>query len=221
MQLLWARTIAPISSSLIVNERPYASTCPRLVPTEAAAVRATHLHARNLQKNSLRQIRSASPGLWVTRPHASLSSLFREVVFCTSTVLKGPEWRDIFADMVMSVSPLWFWAYISIILQAITSIAVHPTRPHIFCTTSRDTSARIYDLTLAPMEHPNNPHWPPDKRPSLAGAAHGLHMNEREGSGLGRCIIVLMGSRSGGHQAAVFGAVSCHSVESSSCLRRV
>ena len=60
------------------------------------------------------------------------------------------------------------------------------------------------------MEHPNNPHWPPDTRPSLAGAAHGLHMNEREGSGLGRCIIVLMGGRSGGHQAAVLGAVCCH-----------
>jgi polycomb protein EED len=89
----------------------------------------------------------------------------------------------------------------------VTSIAVHPTRPHIFCTTSRDNSARIYDLTLTPMEQPNNPHWPPGTQPSLAGAAHGLHMNEREGSGLGRCIIVLMGGRSGGHQAAVLGAV--------------
>lgn len=33
-------------------------------------------------------------------------------------------------------------------------------------------------------------------------------MTEREGSGSGRCIIVLMGGRSGGHQAAVLAAVS-------------
>jgi polycomb protein EED len=33
-------------------------------------------------------------------------------------------------------------------------------------------------------------------------------MTEAEGSGNGRCIIVLMGGRSGGHQAAVLGAVS-------------
>ncbi|KAF6766168.1 hypothetical protein DFP72DRAFT_838730 [Ephemerocybe angulata] len=89
---------------------------------------------------------------------------------------------------------------------AITSIAVHPKRPNIFCTTSRDTTTRIYDLTLSPIEFPNNPRWPPSKEPSLAGAAHGLHMNEPEGGGLGRCIMVLMGSRSGGHSAAVLGA---------------
>lgn len=57
------------------------------------------------------------------------------------------------------------------------------------------------------MDQPNNPHWPPSQYPSSAGAAHGLHMNEREGSGIGRCIVVLMGGRSGGHQAAVLGAV--------------
>jgi polycomb protein EED len=32
-------------------------------------------------------------------------------------------------------------------------------------------------------------------------------MTEAEGKGNGRCIIVLMGGRSGGHQAAVLGAV--------------
>ncbi|KAF9015105.1 hypothetical protein BDQ17DRAFT_1442915 [Cyathus striatus] len=90
---------------------------------------------------------------------------------------------------------------------AITSIAVHPTRPNLFCTTSRDTSVRIYDLALAPQKKPQNPHWPPSKQPSLAGAAHGLHMSESEGSGLGRCIIVLMGGRSGGHRGAVLGAL--------------
>jgi polycomb protein EED len=33
-------------------------------------------------------------------------------------------------------------------------------------------------------------------------------MTEVEGIGTGRCIAVLMGGRSGGHQAAVLGAVS-------------
>ena len=46
---------------------------------------------------------------------------------------------------------------------------------------------------------------------SFAGAPHGLHLRpserEDEGNGLGRCIAVLMGGRSGGHNAAVLGAV--------------
>lgn len=89
---------------------------------------------------------------------------------------------------------------------AITSINVHPVNPHLFCTTSRDHSTRIYDLTLSPQQLPNNTHWPPSTKPSLAGAAHGLHMTEAEGNGIGRCVVVLMGGRSGGHQAAVLGA---------------
>ncbi|TFK41221.1 WD40-repeat-containing domain protein [Crucibulum laeve] len=88
----------------------------------------------------------------------------------------------------------------------ITSIVVHPVTANLFCTTSRDYSTRIYDITLPPQREPKNPHWPPSKKPSLAGAAHGLHMTEPEGNGLGRCIVVLMGGRSGGHQAAVLGA---------------
>lgn len=95
--------------------------------------------------------------------------------------------------------------------QAITSLAVHPTRPHLFCSTSRDHSARIYDLNLAPHQGAKdsdvNPHWPPGTLPSRAGAPHGLHMNEAEGFGIARCIIVLMGGRSGGHEAAVLSAV--------------
>ncbi|KAG6898047.1 hypothetical protein C0992_006525 [Termitomyces sp. T32_za158] len=93
---------------------------------------------------------------------------------------------------------------------AITSIAVHPIHTNLFCTTSRDYSARIYDLTLKPQKLADlgNPHWPPGTVKSFAGAAHGLHMTEveGEGNGLGRCIIVLMGGRSGGHQAAVLSA---------------
>jgi WD40 repeat protein len=92
--------------------------------------------------------------------------------------------------------------------QAITAIAVHPLTVNLFCTTSRDYSTRIYDLKLPPQDGPSNPHWPPGREGSRAGAAHGLHMTEAEGSGSGRCIIVLMGGRSGGHQAAVLGAVS-------------
>ena len=42
----------------------------------------------------------------------------------------------------------------------------------------------------------------------MAGPAHGLHMYESEGEGLGRCMFVLMGGRSGGHQAAVLASVN-------------
>ncbi|KAF5312570.1 hypothetical protein D9619_003501 [Psilocybe cf. subviscida] len=105
---------------------------------------------------------------------------------------------------------------------AITSIAVHPATPDYFATTSRDHTTRIYDLRLPAVlpVHPHtrnargrkeynpNPHWPPGKNPSLAGAAHGLrlHPNEIEGFGPGRCVAVLMGGRSGGHNAAVLHA---------------
>jgi polycomb protein EED len=114
-------------------------------------------------------------------------------------------------------------------LQAITSIAVHPTTAHLFCTTSRDHTTRIYDLTLLIIEakkkdkgkkkkedRVSNPHWPPSKVPSFAGAPHGLHLRpselEDEGRGIGRCIAVLMGGRSGGHFAAVLGAVNTNLV---------
>ncbi|KAL9715888.1 hypothetical protein Ac2012v2_000331 [Leucoagaricus gongylophorus] len=97
---------------------------------------------------------------------------------------------------------------------AITSLAVHPVVPNLFCSTSRDHTTRIYDLTLTPhrgfKDRDVNPHWPPSTLPSRAGAPHGLHMNEIEGEGIGRCIIVLLGGRAGGHQAAVLNA-SFHS----------
>ncbi|KAH9486992.1 hypothetical protein JR316_0001058 [Psilocybe cubensis] len=99
---------------------------------------------------------------------------------------------------------------------AITSISVHPTTPHLFCTTSRDSTTRIYDLDLSasfemmPKSHRiadkfsgvPNPPWPPVKGASVAGAAHGLRMInvpnltgkrghppiEREGAGRGRAV---------------------------------
>ncbi|KAI9065816.1 WD40 repeat-like protein [Trametes sanguinea] len=85
----------------------------------------------------------------------------------------------------------------------ITSLCVHPTQPHLFCTTSRDFTARIYDLSLYPVQVPNNPHWLPRTEPSRAGPPHGLHMCEPEGEGIGQCVAVLVGGRSGGHKAAV------------------
>ncbi|RPD82467.1 WD40 repeat-like protein [Lentinus tigrinus ALCF2SS1-7] len=85
----------------------------------------------------------------------------------------------------------------------ITSLAVHPSQPHLFCTTSRDFTARIYDLSLQPVQSPNNPCWLPNTTPSLAGPAHGLHMNESEGEGIGQCVAVMVGGRSGGHQGPV------------------
>ncbi|KAG2159804.1 WD40-repeat-containing domain protein [Suillus bovinus] len=88
----------------------------------------------------------------------------------------------------------------------ITSIVIHPTHPYLFCTTSRDFTTRIYDLTLSPQQGPDNPCWPPSKAPSLGGAPHGLQASEPEGMGIGRCIGVLCGGPSGGHEAAVLSA---------------
>lgn len=88
----------------------------------------------------------------------------------------------------------------------ITSIVVHPTHPYLFCTTSRDFTIRIYDLTASPRQGPDNPCWPPSKAPSLGGAPHGLQASEPEGMGVGRCVSVLCGGPSGGHQAAVLSA---------------
>jgi polycomb protein EED len=111
------------------------------------------------------------------------------------------------------------WPILIALTQAITSIAVHPLAPEFFATTSRDFSTRIYNLTYPPVQVPNNPHWPPAPKgqQSFAGPAHGLHLNIKEGAGLGRCIIVLMGGRSGGHNAAVLGAVC---VISTICISR-
>ncbi|PPQ62853.1 hypothetical protein CVT24_000547 [Panaeolus cyanescens] len=102
-----------------------------------------------------------------------------------------------------------------VVQLAVTSIAVHPTVPEIFCSTSRDFTTRVYNLMLQDEDPKKrakkpstNPHWPPNTTPSLAGAPHGLRLSPREieGVGVGRCIGVLFGGRSGGHQAAVMSA---------------
>jgi polycomb protein EED len=101
------------------------------------------------------------------------------------------------------------WKHLTRGAQLITSITVHPIYPYIFCTTSRDFTTRIYDLTLPPRQTPNNPHWPPGTRPSRGGAPAGMHSSEPEGytNGVGRCVAILAGGRSGGHQAAVLNSV--------------
>lgn len=81
--------------------------------------------------------------------------------------------------------------------------------PHIICSTARDFTTRLYDLSLEARQKPNNPHWAEPGVPGLAGPAHGLMMNEPEGIGKGLCVAVFVGNRSGGHEAAVLSAVSC------------
>ncbi|KAJ7487545.1 hypothetical protein B0H11DRAFT_2013790 [Mycena galericulata] len=87
----------------------------------------------------------------------------------------------------------------------ITSIAVKPTSPNIFAITSADFTTRIYNLDLQ-VEHPKNPVWPPWIGPSQASAAHATDGSDSVGSGLGRCIQILVGGRSGGHAWDVLGA---------------
>ncbi|KAF5385434.1 hypothetical protein D9757_005332 [Collybiopsis confluens] len=67
----------------------------------------------------------------------------------------------------------------------ITSIAVHPFCPHIFITTSRDYTSRIYDLTRTPQKELNNPPWPPMTVQSRAGPAFALDAPGGEGFGIG------------------------------------
>jgi polycomb protein EED len=57
---------------------------------------------------------------------------------------------------------------------------------------------------------PTNQIWPPGNKPSKGGAPAGLQSSEPEGDPhhIGRCIAILAGGRSGGHQAAVLNAVS-------------
>lgn len=49
--------------------------------------------------------------------------------------------------------------------------------------------------------------WPHKPRLNLLGPPHGFHGMNPEGTGpSGRCMAVLMGGRSGGHEAAVLNA---------------
>ncbi|TDL28656.1 WD40 repeat-like protein [Rickenella mellea] len=87
----------------------------------------------------------------------------------------------------------------------ITSLAVHPTYPYLLCSTSYDHTVRIYDLTVAVNGEFKSQSWPGGV-PCLGGPAFGLRSNESEGDGHGRCVAILVGGPSGGHQACVLGA---------------
>ncbi|VDB99636.1 unnamed protein product [Peniophora sp. CBMAI 1063] len=113
----------------------------------------------------------------------------------------------------------------------IHAIAVHPSEPHLFCTTSRDFTTRIYNLNLKAANSKDdirlNPIWSPcERHPSKGGAPHGLRASEPEGynpqapdanprakkskvnkpAPIGRCVKILVGSRAAGHQQPVLCA---------------
>ncbi|KAJ7071086.1 hypothetical protein C8F01DRAFT_1109068, partial [Mycena amicta] len=89
----------------------------------------------------------------------------------------------------------------------ITSIAVCRSSPNIFATTSTDMTTRVYDLDiLHEVPQKPNPVWIPWTGPSTAGAAHGLDTRATEGSGIGRCTVLLAGGIYGGHASDVLGA---------------
>ncbi|KAF8905524.1 WD40-repeat-containing domain protein [Gymnopilus junonius] len=167
------------------------------------------------------------PPLWVKLPEDEQKLLKTDKMCVAWSMASAPPWNPyiIFSRgsllYVYDVAQKGIIGWIRGHGGAITSISVHVNQPNLFCTTSRDFTTRIYDLNhlvsdpsqvnpgrKANLNEVPNPHWPPGKKPSLAGAPHGLHLHpsESEGNGLGRCIIVLLGGRSGGHQAAVLGA---------------
>ncbi|KAJ7024344.1 hypothetical protein C8F04DRAFT_1302506 [Mycena alexandri] len=90
----------------------------------------------------------------------------------------------------------------------ITSVAVHPTSPNFFATTSSDFTTRIYNLDLQVLVNHANPNWPPWKGGSEASAAHGTDGSDAKGPeyGIGRCVQLLVGGRSGGHAWDVLSA---------------
>lgn len=92
------------------------------------------------------------------------------------------------------------------IIQHIASLAVHPTYPYLLCSTSYDHTVRIYDLTVPVDGEFKSQSWPGGV-PCLGGPAFGLRSNDSEGEGHGRCVAILVGGPSGGHQACVLGAV--------------
>ncbi|KAK7064271.1 coatomer beta subunit [Favolaschia claudopus] len=85
-------------------------------------------------------------------------------------------------------------------------IAVHPTLPNIFATTSADFTTRLYNLDHEIPLNEDNPIWPPWEGPAMASAAHGTDGVDSAGTGIGRCFQMLVGGRSGGHNWDVLGA---------------
>ncbi|KAF7320048.1 Coatomer beta subunit [Mycena kentingensis (nom. inval.)] len=89
----------------------------------------------------------------------------------------------------------------------ITSIAVHPTLPHIFATTSADCTTRIYDLNMHSADSTTaHPHWMGWAGSTTSSAAHGYDGEDAKGEGIGRCILTLTGGIYGGHAWDALGA---------------
>ncbi|KAF8516386.1 hypothetical protein JB92DRAFT_3142584 [Gautieria morchelliformis] len=85
----------------------------------------------------------------------------------------------------------------------ITSIGVHHLHPHLVFTTSRDCTIRIYDLRITDVARKEHESFQEQK----PGNPFGLQIDNDGGECLlGKCIVVLTGGRSGGHEAAVLGA---------------
>ncbi|KAF8584996.1 hypothetical protein K439DRAFT_1616338 [Ramaria rubella] len=84
----------------------------------------------------------------------------------------------------------------------ITSLGVHHMHPHLVFTTSRDCTTRIYDLRHAPSTEPEQ------ASQNLPRNAFGMLIEDDSRTcSLGKCVVILTGGRSGGHEAAVLGAM--------------
>lgn len=92
----------------------------------------------------------------------------------------------------------------------VTAVGVHYLQPHLVFSTSRDCTTRVYDFRIK-AESPQDPFTKVVKDP------FGRRIDNDEGdSVLGRCVAVLAGGRSGGHEASVLGAVCIHGLEARS-----
>jgi len=81
----------------------------------------------------------------------------------------------------------------------ITSLGVHLRHPHLVYTTSRDCTSRIYDFRVT------RELWTGTGQ--VRRDAFGMLIDDAESDcALGRCVVILTGGRSGGHEAAVLGA---------------
>ena len=109
-------------------------------------------------------------------------------------------------------------------------MSVHPTKPYIFATVSRDRSIRIYDLRLNVSDVLAEAYWPvvnskangsPYKARhgrifggpvTSVSPAHGGSIPGGEGTNIGKCVLNLHGETpgGGGHKASVLASVCQH-----------
>ena len=89
------------------------------------------------------------------------------------------------------------------VAQDITSLGTHRTHPHLVYSTSRDFTTRIYDFRIQTGKAPD-----PFTRICKDPFGRRIDGGEEGNCVLGRCVVILTGGRSGGHEAGVLGAVS-------------